>query len=349
MSASDLPRATLRRRRWALALVSSFIGLLAVEMFARWRFGSPLAERTPILFVEAHPTRGFAMVPDQVHYTYRHRTQTNSLGLRHRELGPKAEGEWRVLLLGDSLVYGQGVADQDTLSRLVEDRLAPDFERRGLRPEVINAGLRAYDTRQELALLEELGDRLEPDLVVLGWYLNDFQESPIEQNYPFLREHGPVAFDTRGPMTGWDGWSWRLRQVPRASAFLMWLWEVRKAYLAEEPPPGYLEAGLARLDGFLERFEQWCREREVAFAVVVLPDPGAVMGQPFALEAQEAVVRLARSRGLAAADLTPAVAAHVAAGNRLPILPYDGHWNPTGNRLIADALTEFLTTSNLLR
>ena len=40
--------------------------------------------------------------------------------------------------------------------------------------EVWNLGVPGYNTGQELAYLEEIGPRAKPDLVIVGFYPNDF-------------------------------------------------------------------------------------------------------------------------------------------------------------------------------
>jgi hypothetical protein len=157
-----------RRRKRILALALALgASLLVAEIAVRVLAGSPLAERLPVMMVRANPRRGWEMVPGE-HYTYQHRVQVNSLGLRGPELAAKRPGERRILFLGDSLTYGQGVADDETVPAALERALAERAPQQ--RWSVVNAGCRAYGTSHELGLLAELGARIQPDVVLLGWY-----------------------------------------------------------------------------------------------------------------------------------------------------------------------------------
>src|SRR5262245_17623613 len=98
--------------------------------------------------------------------------RTNSLGYRNREIGPK-QGE-RILFLGDSITLGLAVNEPFTFVRLVEGMARRD----GRSWETINAGVNGLGTNGELAVLNETGLSVSPDVVVLGFYLNDFLESP---------------------------------------------------------------------------------------------------------------------------------------------------------------------------
>jgi lysophospholipase L1-like esterase len=103
--------------------------------------------------------------------------KTNNMGLRgpDRELTP-APGTMRILCLGDSYTFGEGVQEQDTYPARLEALLRAGAARAaGPRPsdfEVVNAGVQAQDTRLEALLLQRL-IRLGPDLVIVGFFMND--------------------------------------------------------------------------------------------------------------------------------------------------------------------------------
>jgi hypothetical protein len=99
------------------------------------------------------------------------RVRTNHLGLRGPEVGPKRDGELRVLVLGDSITFADYVDEAETYPARLEALLT---ERRGGRTViVVNAGGPNVGTRDEAALLAELAPALRPDLVLVGFYLND--------------------------------------------------------------------------------------------------------------------------------------------------------------------------------
>ncbi len=87
----------------------------------------------------------------------------------------------RVIILGDSVVAGQGLADlNDTISRRLEDRFG------GQNVEVLNFGVSGYCTRGEVELLKIKGLKYQPDVVVIIFVENDF----IESNGELIREVG---------------------------------------------------------------------------------------------------------------------------------------------------------------
>ncbi len=94
----------------------------------------------------------------------------NEAGLRDDPIGPKAEREFRVLVLGDSVALGWGVAQEQTFSAVLQRRLAAEL---GRPVRVINTGVCSYNTVMEVAWLHEHGFALAPDLVLLLYVPND--------------------------------------------------------------------------------------------------------------------------------------------------------------------------------
>jgi hypothetical protein len=99
--------------------------------------------------------------------------KTNSIGLRGPELGPKQPGEYRILLMGDSIIFCDYVDETVSISALIEQRLKGD----GLaNVKVLNAGLPGANTAGEYHHYQEIAEVAQADLVVLAMYLNDSQE-----------------------------------------------------------------------------------------------------------------------------------------------------------------------------
>jgi hypothetical protein len=99
---------------------------------------------------------------------------TNALGFRDPRSYSldKGRNTFRILVLGDSVTFGHGALFETTYPYLLEQRLKawrPD-----LAWEVWNLGVPGYNTAQELAYLNEVGPRYQPDLVVVGFFPNDF-------------------------------------------------------------------------------------------------------------------------------------------------------------------------------
>jgi hypothetical protein len=121
----------------------------------------------------------------------------NNLGLRGRELEPpKPPGVRRVLMFGDSFVFGVGVDEPHLLSTLLQRRLDVS----GSGPfQVVNMGISGYSTDQQYLLLQERGMELEPDIVVLIACDNDFSGNTVD--FAYGRYYKPYyAHDEEGEL-----------------------------------------------------------------------------------------------------------------------------------------------------
>lgn len=85
----------------------------------------------------------------------------------------KNRGTFRILVLGDSNAYGQGVRVEETFAKVLEDILNNKVERNGNKFEVINLGWPGLNTADEYIELIKNGLRYEPDMVLVSYCIND--------------------------------------------------------------------------------------------------------------------------------------------------------------------------------
>lgn len=90
---------------------------------------------------------------------------------------------YRILLLGDSFAYGASAyGPGESFAEIVENEL----------PALLwNAGIPGNGQREELAALRRLQPLLDPDLVLLAFYVNDFEDNlyPPGKHYVFSDGH----------------------------------------------------------------------------------------------------------------------------------------------------------------
>lgn len=139
----------------------------------------------------------------------------NSDGLRDDPIDP-VKTKFRILMLGDSVAY-YGDSIEDTYVGQLESKLNADSE---LVPtEVINAGVRGYTNYQELIYLKKYGLEFKPDLVGVGFVMNDLHK----YLHQFRVENGEIVgeyFFVDEAVQSVDSPVYRLA---RKSHFLVWL------------------------------------------------------------------------------------------------------------------------------
>lgn len=115
----------------------------------------------------------------------------NSHGFRDPEYPiEKPAGEYRVMLLGDSLTLGWGAAAEDIFATRLQEALARVIAAcgAGRSVRVINTGVGNYNTDQEVSFFEARGRAFDPDLVILNYFINDAEPTP-RQKLPFLLQY----------------------------------------------------------------------------------------------------------------------------------------------------------------
>lgn len=93
---------------------------------------------------------------------------SNAHGLRGAEIEhQKPPDVFRIVVLGDSSLFGHGVGDDETFSVRLQKHL--EGARPGRRIEVLNAAVPGYTTWQGLTWLRSVGVSFEPDWIIVGF------------------------------------------------------------------------------------------------------------------------------------------------------------------------------------
>jgi lysophospholipase L1-like esterase len=333
-------------RELLLAIGSlAFLAAVLVAIEGGWRLVDPqyLDHRPQASLALLHhysEIYGWEPRPGAVTFVDGQRTTINAQGLRGSVHPLARTGRPRVVLLGDSVAFGYGVADDDTFAARLEER--------GY--EVVNLAVPGYGTDQELLRFERVGAAYRPDVVLLHFCAhNDFADN-ASRVYFYDGMHPKPYFTLEGgdlvPHVG------QLHLAPSARAGL-WLHEHSFLYnlLAGQPPPvesDWADRRAAALKDpaaardltvrLIERTAHAVQAAGASFVLVVHPGRRqAREGSPW-LDALRDAPEL---RGLRRIDMAQAYAER---GQRLPALTLDpiGHLNAGGHARTAEILDEAL-------
>ncbi|HLG29612.1 MAG TPA: SGNH/GDSL hydrolase family protein, partial [Candidatus Brocadiales bacterium] len=83
---------------------------------------------------------------------------------------------------GDSFTIGYEVNGDETYAAVLEKYLL----KKGIKGEVINAGMSGNSNAEELIFLEHEGLKYHPDIVILGFYTNDLDDNVRSDLYHFI-------------------------------------------------------------------------------------------------------------------------------------------------------------------
>jgi lysophospholipase L1-like esterase len=290
----------------------------------------------------------------------------NAHGMRGGEIGPKPPGVKRVLVLGDSFVFGVGLTEEESfpsaLARALRGATDADIE-------VLNAGVPGYNLFQEVRVLERRAAAFAPDAIVLGFVENDLynvDDSDLVAAPDGTLAQRPGSFQPSAvvnPFAALAGpWAWlQLHSAAFRTASTV---AVRRrlalhgdeelvALAARLARGSDLPARLLRGDDDPETIPRWNavrHELEAASAaaralgaplvVVLLPRPQQLY-TPVLCGGFARIAAAAAAAGLSVVDPTPALAA---VPNRvgLYLFPVDHHMNARGYELVAAATAQAL-------
>jgi lysophospholipase L1-like esterase len=280
------------------------------------------------------------------------RVAINARGMRGPALDhEKPDGAARILFLGDSVTFGYGVErDEDLFAQGVGRELT---RRLGRPVEIVNAGVGGYSPWQQALFFEREGVRYAPDLVVVGFVLNDVTEKLALVRYEArgwqLERTARSALDrwlSGSAVAAWLGDALariRFGRDVSAGALREEAADVRR--LARDPEAPAWRRAWSITTGNLDRIFAFAAAREIESVLVIFPyafqlDAPARSGGP-----QRRLLAHARDRGVPVLDLLPLLSARRDAA---PDFIDESHLSPEGHRAVAAALADFVMRQELL-
>ncbi len=275
----------------------------------------------------------FDHVFDGAHVVHDDVAHINALGCRGADFPrEKPPGVYRILFVGDSFTFGEGVGDDEPFPVRVEAALNASSPPR--RVQAVNAGVAGYNTKDEVIYLERRWLALDPDLVVITFFLNDAYDDERFAALEMGQAGGHLGYNVlipsrllRWAVARWKGW--RLGR------------SVRETYRAQFSGNPAIEGHDWRdVQASLIHASELLRQRGVPLVLVIFPelyDLGP--DHPFA-DIYEQVAAFARDHGIPVLNLYPPFASRRA--EELWVFVNDHHPNAAAHALAADAIVGFL-------
>ncbi len=271
----------------------------------------------------------------------RHRTSRGPDFRRRPYQLDKRPGTFRILAVGDSFTWGAAVYSDDTYPDRLERRL------NALEPsvpiEVVAWARPGWNTELELEAVREHLPRLQPDLMILGFVLNDPETSDYRQ-----RDRNQQVLQRRRP-EGWLG-----AFLHRRSHLFHTLYE-RFENLRRRRALVDFYHGLYR-DGPAWRacvrallgFRSLAREHSCPLLLVIFPIFDSELDESYPYrDLHETVRRTAEGLEITVLDLLPTFEGVEA--RRLAAVPFtDPHPNELAHRIASDRLMLYLREQSMV-
>ena len=263
---------------------------------------------------------------------------TNSRGLRGTQEYPyeRQPGKARLLVLGDSLTFGDEVSDNESYPYYLQQQIRD--------AEIINMGVHGYGHDQMLILLREEGVKYRPDAVILGFIPADMPRNLLRfrdfAKPRFVLDDGGLA------LTG--------SPVPRPEDVLKWewarprmldIWSVTK-YLIQVRSGSYEKQKAELTTRLLDELVITIRRTGAVPVFVYVPSPVEMNDQRKFAEGDDFLLSYCREKQLAHCfSARPLFLERMRQGVALNTT---GHWASAGNRIIAEAISGYLADQHVL-
>ena len=251
----------------------------------------------------------------------------------------KEKNTVRIAGLGDSFTFGIGIKNADNLYLTKLDMLLNNPEKKY---EVFNRAKIGIGTSQEIEILKKDGLKYKPNIIVLGYFLNDFDDAEnignINSKYgiKFLRSLKFFIYDTFYSYYFYDRALQKFDEVTG----------IKQTY------PDYLNSILSSKDNidfnaeYLRQLKQISNDNNATLIVAIIPVIHELKNYPF-MEANKYIEEAGRKYNFTVIDLLPYFKDYNE--NELWVNQYDHHMNELGHDVTARAIYNKMAQSKLVR
>jgi len=285
----------------------------------------------------------------------RSRGDLNADGYRDYSFDVDKEGRTRVLVSGDSFVFGDNVSAHETFPKVMERQLGDGYQ-------VFNMGIAGDGPDQSYARLLVDGLRFDPDAVILALHpANDFADLAKNRLY-VLGADGRAVYNPDNPVAAATP-SYRtgalLRKALTGRGFSAETEEHLNSVFGLDPPVLLLEPQkpaaahrIRLMRAVLRRFRDELAERDILYRVVIIPSLESIQDdsryREYKIPADryfandDIASQICEEEGIEVLDLRQAFLAN---RDKTLYMAGDGHLSVRGNLLVGRLLARDMESS----
>jgi hypothetical protein len=277
------------------------------------------------------------------YFTYRwitkHPPVINKLGFREREITrKKATGVYRIIVVGDSFTFGQGILDGARFTKIIERRLNSAQLSDTRTYEVLNFGKPGAATIDHISFLDPVFE-LDPDFILLQWLPNDVEGHDISARPE------PYRLIPSDYVSGWlhrnSALFYMIKTGLNVLQTKLGLIESYNGSMLKrfaDPESDDSRRANSEMDDFILRV----KEKSILLGIVLFPSLIDTEGDPDNFSYGflfDRVLEACHQQAIQCLDLRPALA-RVSPASKLWLHQFDAHPSPLTNEVAAEAILE---------
>jgi len=262
--------------------------------------------------------------------------QTNSLGLRmNREVEPeKPKGVKRILVLGDSFIFGDGLSYEDLVTIKIEKILNTEIKN----IEVINAGVGGYNTSDELEQLIRLTPAIRPDLVIVFFFTNDVIKESQDPQKASIRQRFKEYLRVKSKFFAYFYYLYKDKLSAKIGSPKIFL--APEFFNLDDSKPGWVDFKKAVL-----QIQKHCRQNNMGLFFVMIPTLTNLDERyPYA-ELRTKTSNFLKASNISVIDLFDLFAPYMP--SELWVNLENTHWNGLGTALAAKEVADYIREKRL--
>ncbi len=277
------------------------------------------------------------------------RVDINEHGFRDDAYTEKP-GNFRLLALGDSVVFGSGVRKEDRFTEHLENgRWAKEHQL-----EVLNLGVNSYSFPHYLSLARLDFFGLQPDFILVGFTLNDIAVK--EEAWP-ARRYGRLKSTSKSSKPNWLRYSQKVMDRTYSGRLLRELkshWKAR--FTSDDNKEAYHTKWMRSVDrrwrndehkrrlyDEIVAFDTLMAKRNIPYAFLIFPEMNDLQSPGRFNYPRDQITSFLRDRQIPFCDAYPVFSEFAGDLGDL-FLPHDSvHFTPRGHELVSGVVAECLS------
>ncbi len=263
-------------------------------------------------------------------------------------------GTYRILGLGDSFTFGFGVPFEETYLRILEKKLNQSSSDKQ-QYEIIKTGIPGYCLLQEFLLLKEKGADYKPDLVLIGFDINDHVDSiePFDTvcNGFLIKRDSLQSLFLEERISIYKNFQ-SIYLIAKALKIIKnKISKNREARILynEQLRNEYKQKALSFTSQLLQEIREFCQQREIKILLVFIPHKSQVhpdickptLFSHYFSGLDSFLEEACMENNIPYLNLLPSFESSAKQGEQL-YFNIDGHWNSNGHRLAAELIYDKL-------